>query len=220
MFALIDLSKTNKTSVKLLNRAYDLWYSNFTDILNESSEELKPDYFYRCKYVSVLYDQDIIKAMCLHNVFDFGASGVSELDYFKPLNPFLKESFLKEKIRILSVEWVLVNPELRARFTKVQYADIIMGLAFKVLSDSGLDAAMGFSRTDLKADLVAEKFGTKKLDLIKRHNIECGVMLLRKNDLVKHPFKKTQEVIDQEYLSRTDYTYFKYTNQYEQEVAS
>ncbi|OFZ29708.1 MAG: hypothetical protein A2622_10830 [Bdellovibrionales bacterium RIFCSPHIGHO2_01_FULL_40_29] len=216
MYAIIDLARLNPESLAIANRAYEMWHSRFVSILDEAGEKLTPDYFYRSKYISVLYDDTKVIAMCLHNVLDLQAKGVSELSYLDPVNQILKAQLKKRSERILTVEWVAVHPDS----VRQKCADIIMGLAFSFLSDSECTAAMGFSRTDYKADKVAEKFGTQKLDLIIRHGIECGVMLLKKENLKPHPDKSIQETIDDLYGERLDFTYTGLTSQNTRRLAA
>lgn len=109
--------------------------------------------------------------------------------------------------KVFSCEFVTVRPDLRSKFSKTSYGDLMMGTAFKVFKESSCTVAMGFSRTDNKADKMAMKFGFKKLDLVHLHGIECGVMSLHKSDLVDHPYKPTQDAIEALWETRENHVY-------------
>ncbi|MFZ4404263.1 MAG: hypothetical protein ACOYOK_09200 [Pseudobdellovibrionaceae bacterium] len=206
MFLVIDLHQLNQFTLPIVNQAFDLWKSVYSEILENAGEILVPDYFYKCKIISVIYENDIVQAFTLHNVYNLSANGVCDLSYFSPLNEFTKQKLKHEGHKVWTCEWVTVHPDFRGRFTKVQLGEVIMGLAFKLFAELDCTSAMGFSRKDIKADRMAEKFGFISIDTIVRHGIECGVMFLKKENLLPHPYEKTQIKIDSLYENKTIYS--------------
>ncbi len=112
-----------------------------------------------------------------------------DLPYFDSVSLEIKKQLLENREKIFSCEFVTVHPELRARFSRIQHGDLIMGLAFKVFEFSSCTSAMGFSREDNKADKMAMRFGFEKIDRINLHGINCGVMILKKQNLKEHPLE-------------------------------
>jgi hypothetical protein len=206
MFTIIDFSNLTKETRPIVNQAFKIWKDTYSEILSESGEKLIPEYFYRSKIMTAIYEEGLVKAFLLHNIYDLTLCGVSELSYFEPVNDILKCRLIKSEAKIFSCEWVTVHPELRARFSKVQLGDVMMGLAFKTMMDSSCDSALGFSRLDNKADKMALKFGFEKLDTIVRHGKECGVMYLSRENLKPHPYTKTQEIINELYQNKVNFS--------------
>lgn len=206
MFLIIDLAIIEESQKKFINQAYDIWTETYEPILSEAGEKISADYFYRCRLITILTAGDQVQAFMLHNFYDLSLAGVRDLSYFNPARHLIENGAIKESSKIFSCEWVTVHPDLRARFSKVQLGDVMMGLAFKAMQGSHCNSAMGFSRTDNKADRMAEKFGFEKLDLIKRHDKECGVMFLEVDSLKDHPYSKTQETINAFYEDKMNFS--------------
>lgn len=104
----------------------------------------------------------------------------------------------------MTVEWVTVHPDLRKRFSRIQYVDILMGLAFHQMNAGKFHSAIGFSRTDLKADRVVEKFGGKRFELTQQHDIECALMVMERVNLKRHENDRTAQMIDDLYFVKQD----------------
>lgn len=205
MFFVIDLANIDERSRPVVNRAFELWSKTYSEILSEASEELRSDYFFRSKLLLAICDSETIQALCLCNVHDAATKGVLDQSYFDIVPSDIKEQFKRVGHTILSIEWVTVCPELRARFSRIQYADVMMGLAFETCQDTHCTSVLGFSRYDLKADKVAEKFGVRNLGTVRRHSIDCGVMFSEKETLTLHGYQKTRELIEYLYSTKTNF---------------
>lgn len=205
-FEIIDLSKIDKLNKALIENTYSVWKSVYEPILNEANEAILPDYFWKARMISVIHEKNTPVAFALHGSIPIFMDDVENISYFFPLSDVLKHKLKKFSHQILTIEWVTVNPEHRGKFTKVQPVDLIMGLSFKLLENSHWEASMGFSRTDLKADKVAEKFGVRSQGEVTRHDIHCKLMYVEKEWLTPHPFKKVQLAIDDLWINRVDHT--------------
>lgn len=198
-FQVIDFADRKNFDFDLANKAFEMWKETYEPIVAAAGETLPVDYFWKSRLALVLTGEDGIIGFCLSNFIDFRSAGVSGLSYLNPASDIVKQRFQNDSKKILTVEWVTVAPALRARFSKVQYVDIIMGLSFCYMRDAGFDCAMGFSRTDQKANKIVQKFGGDQLELTQRHGIECGVMVMEQSKLIAHPISKTQAAIDEIY---------------------
>lgn len=196
-YSLLDLNYITNSNEPMISACYELWRDVYKPILEECGETIRPDLFYRAKLLSVIHEGARPIAFCLHNNFAANLSGMTEHGYFEPTD-LNTRSFLKvNKHQVFSVEWVTVHPAERGKFTKLQKADLIMGLAFKAAIASPYSCVMGFSRTDLKADKLAGKFGVQCLGMTTRHGIECGVMFLEIEKLTDHPTTNVAHAIQE-----------------------
>lgn len=203
--SIVDFSNITEDVKQLVNHSYKIWFEEYSKIFGECGEALVPEIFWRAKMMTVIHDESGVQAFLLHNFYDLTLEGIPALGYFEPVNEILKKRMISEGEKVFSCEFVTVRPDLRAKFAKIRFGDLMMGCAFKTFAESSCTVAMGFSRTDVKADQMAMKFGFKKLDLVQLHGIECGVMALHKDDLIDHPYKATQDAINALWDAREDH---------------
>lgn len=186
--SIIDLASVTSDLKPLVNHAFRIWLKEYTEIFSACGETVIPELFWRSKIMTVIHDESGVQGFSLHNFYDLSLEGVASLGYFEPVNDFLITRMIRYGEKAFSVEFVTVRDDLK----KNGLAARVMGCAFNAFAISSCTIATGFSRTDVKADQLAMKFGFKKLDLIQLHGIECGVMVLHKADLVEHPKPEVQ----------------------------
>jgi hypothetical protein len=196
---IFDFLNYSSGEINDINQCYDVWLSVYKPILEQCQERLLSDYFYRARKCLAIFDNQKVIGFALLNTIDFSFQGIEDLTYLADASTNFRNLFKQEKKKVLTVEWVTVSPDYRGRFTKVQYVDLIMGLCFFYARDNGYTCSLGFSRTDLKADRVVEKFGGIKTELTSRHGIECGVMVVHSDNIWPHPIRRTQDSINQIY---------------------
>ncbi len=111
--------------------------------------------------------------------------------------------------RVFAVEWVTVHPDRRAKFSKVQLADLIMGVSTRFMLETESDFVMGFSRTDLGADRIAACLGIRPHGLVNFHGIECQVMIGRRQWVGAHRFAVVERAIEDLWNRREDHYFQK-----------
>ncbi|HEY8272075.1 MAG TPA: hypothetical protein VIG33_14385 [Pseudobdellovibrionaceae bacterium] len=207
MLKLIDLSHIEKSDVSTANSAFEVWKQVYTPILTEANEQIRPEFFWKSKLLCVIEREQLIEGFMLASIYDLSLNGLIDIPYFAPLGDSMKAKLVDDEEKIFTCEWVTVHPLLRGKFSKVQIGDVVMGLGFRAFMDSPCTLAMGFSRTDLKADKMAESFGFENQGMICRHGIECGIMMLRKSNFKSHRYFKTQQVIEELYANKENKTH-------------
>lgn len=195
-YEILDPIVINSKTETLISQCYDLWKSVYDPILSTAGEKIIPEMFYRAKLISVIHEKNEVLAFTLHNNLYLGLNGTSDLSYLSIVPKIVLNDFKNQKKSIMTIEWVTANPSIRGRFTKIQPGEVIVGLAMRLVKATPWDSVMGFSRTDLKADKTAAKFGAYSLGLTKRHNIECEIMYAEKENIKQHPFAKVESIIN------------------------
>ncbi|RYG94982.1 MAG: hypothetical protein EON58_15135 [Alphaproteobacteria bacterium] len=193
---IIDLSSIQDRQLPLVNEAYRLWVETYQPILEAAGESLKPEYFFRSKTMIMIRDEEKVLSFSLNNVLNLGLSGVSDLSYFQEMPLATFEQLRSERFKLFTIEWVTVHPDFRARMTKIQQADLIMGLSINSMTHTDCDGAIGYSRIDLGADRIASRFGARAQEPTLAHGVECNVMLARREWVIPHKFKQIQAVVD------------------------
>lgn len=199
-FELIKLNKQEVESSELVKSCFALWLETYAPIVESAGKTLEPSSFFNNKILSVIHDQGLVLSFACNNMRDLSDPEVRAMPYFARLSDTLMGR-LKD-LKIFTVEWVTVNPEHRAKVSKVQQADLIMSLGIRSMAHSPCDAAIGFSRTDLKADRIAERSGGRAQEYVNIFNIECAVMLALKSWVTGHKYQVVQDVIDELWLNK------------------
>lgn len=192
----VHLADAQNDEIKLVNATYRLWKETYGPILKDAGLALQPESFHRSQFLTVIHDQGAPLSFSLSSFLNLTIDGTADMKYFDPMSACLKEKFTKENPRVMTIEWVTVHPKERERVSKIRQSDLIMGCSFRAFRDSAADVAMGFSRTDLGADRIAEQFGCVGQETTSLFGIECRVMMISKQMLKPHRFAVVQREID------------------------
>jgi hypothetical protein len=197
-----NLTSLSKFDFELLSAVIKLWQETYGEILQAAGESLQFDDFFFAKVAMVLHEGESLLGFCLLNSRHLGLPGVRQSSYFKSLPEEILNELVDRREKMFSIEWVTVHPEHRAKFRKVQLADLLMGVSFRVFHESGHTTAIGFSRTDVGADRIAMNFGGRGFATIILHGIPCRVMLGRKEWIGAHKFGVVEKAIEEIWQAR------------------
>lgn len=203
-FELVYLNDRTVESSLLINECYALWLETYSPIVEAAGKALEPSSFFNNKILSVIHEQGSVLSFACNNIHDLSDPSVRALPYFARLSGTLMERL--RNLKVFTVEWVTVHPEQRAKVSKVQQSDLIMSLGIRSMMHSPCNAAIGFSRTDLKADRIAERSGGRPQEYVSVFNIECAVMLALKSWVTTHKYQAVQNVIDELWTNKINHT--------------
>ena len=192
-----NLTSLLAADFKLLEAVVHLWQDTYTPILAAAGETLEIDDFFAAKVALVLHDGSEPIGFCLLNSRPLGLLGIRDCRYFTSLPTTTLKELEDCKDMLLSIEWVTVHPAHRAKMRKVQIADLVMGMAFRLFHLTSHTVAIGFSRTDVGADRIAMNFGVRGFDEITLHGIQCRVMIGRKEWVGAHRFAVVEKAIEE-----------------------
>lgn len=200
--SLQNLAALSESDRQLLSNVVALWEETYRPILQQAGEVLSFDDFFGAKSIVVLHEADFPIGFCLLNSRSLGLKGVEKCSYFRALPQHILLEIQSTNESLFSIEWVTVHPQHRAKFRKVQIADLIMGIGFRVFHLSQHSMAIGFSRTDVGADRIAMNFGGRGFAEIQLHGIPCRVMLGRREWIGSHRFSIVERAIENLWNSR------------------
>lgn len=200
-FTIINTSSPNDLEINLLNSIVSLWENTYTKI---AGNRLPFDSFHRARSVCVLHENNTVIGFGANNYFYCGIDKTTDHSYFNQCSQEFKNELISKKSKIMTIEWITINELYQKRFSKIQYSDIIMGIQIHHMKESGFDAAMGFSRMDIKTDRLAKKFGAISKGEISMFNIPCSVIYMPQELVTRHPITKTQEIIIDLYNKATN----------------
>lgn len=202
---LIDLDKIRSDDADLVDRCHSLWMETYKPILETAGEVIHSDGFFRSRVLMAVQQEDRLIGFSLARFFDLRVGSMSQVSYFDPMPEGVLREIKNNGDRVFAVEWVTVHPEQRAKFSKVQLADLIMGVSTKFMLETESDFVMGFSRTDLGADRIAACLGIRPHGLVNFHGIECQVMIGRRAWVGPHRFAVVERAIQDLWNHREDH---------------
>lgn len=193
---IIEISKANRFDASLVGAAYALWVQTYTPIVAAAGRTLSPESFHRSQFVTMICEGQRVLSFALSSHFDMSIPGVSDMAYFSPMSDGLKAKFIRENPKVMTIEWVTVDPAERERVSKIRQPDLIMGCCFKRFALTDADVAMGFSRVDYGADRIAAQYGCEPQEDTSMFNIACKVMMVRRHQVKSHRFAVVQSAVD------------------------
>lgn len=197
---IIDTLAAPAADLIKLNDVIKLWKDVYTPILSAANLKLSIDSFQKARTVTVLNDDSgAVIGFALNNYINCSLLDMYQHSYFKDCPEIFKEELKIKKHHIMTIEFVTVNPNYQKRFSKVQYVDVLMGIQTQMMLTSNISAVMGYSRMDLKADKIAQKFGALSRGVVKMFDIDCSIIFLPRELVRPHPFAQTQELITKLY---------------------
>lgn len=202
---LIDLDRIRENDIGLVEECHSLWVETYKPILEAAGESLHSDGFFRSRVLMAVRQGDVLVGFCLARFFDLRVSSMAKASYFDPMPEVLLRGLSEQGDRVFAVEWVTVRPEQRAKFSKVQLADLIMGVSTRFMLETESDFVMGFSRTDLGADRIAACLGIRPHGIVNFHGIDCQVMIGRREWVGAHRFAVVERAIEDLWARRQDY---------------
>lgn len=205
---LIDLDDIQKNDTCLVEDCHTLWKQTYTPILHAAGEKIHSDGFFRSRVLMAVRREEKVVGFSLARFFDLRVPSTSEASYFDPVPKPLMRNLMRNLSacgdRICAVEWVTVRPELRAKFSKIQLVDLVMGVAIRFMLKTKSDAVMGFSRVDVGADRIAASFGIRPQGLVNLHGIDCQIMIGRREWVGAHRFAAVERAIADLWERRQD----------------
>lgn len=196
-YHLIELGNIFDSSIDLVEQSYGLWEKTYSEILRESGEALNPDAFWRSRILAVIEKDSEVVGMHLYNSFDLRIKSISKHSYFSHIDTNKVEEVKSSRINsLMSCEFLTVHPNYRGKKIDISMAEVIVGLCSKVLTHSPWDALIGISRIDYKVDKMSAKIGANSFGDTKRHNIDCKLVLAKKDQIKKIDHKETLELVE------------------------
>lgn len=205
-YYLIPLTRYTTGERPIVHAAYDLWSQTYSEILNQSNEELDIQEFWQKDLLAVLTDEkNAMEVIGLH-LYAFG-------DIQRP-SPAVKkylskvpEKVVHQKILpnfryIMTGEYLTVNKSHRGSNGKLPYSQIIVGLCSRVFLESGYELIIGISRKDRKVDQLTQNVGAQSSSGVELHQIHCEVMMATPQDIQSLKNPSLQNWVDQLWLHK------------------
>ena len=206
-YHLIELSNILDNSIHLVEQSYTLWEKTYSEILSHSNETLNPDAFWRSKTLAVIEKENQVVGLHLYNSFDLRIKSINKHSYFSHIDPEKVEEIKSNRINsLMSCEFLTVHPNHRGKKIQISMAEVIVGLCSKVLTHSPWDALIGISRVDFKVDKMSAKIGANSFGDTKRHNIDCKLVLARKDQIKKIEHKETLVLVENLWSQKNNLT--------------
>lgn len=179
---LVSYHQPDKSQISLMNRIYENWKEVFAEVLQCAGGALDPDDFFRSDFVLAISDKENIVALGTLTFFDLRLESTLDHHYLRALNPETPDRLLEKNIHcLLSLEYLTVHPAWRKKEVSVLWAEILMGVALKIMDESPADALIGTPRIDLKVTDICRNLEAREIQqAIQKMNYPCAVVLFEK----------------------------------------
>lgn len=171
--------------VDFFNDVYASWKKSFTKVLVEDAGgNIDPDDFFRCDHVGVITFQDKIVGHCLMTMFDLRLDSSLEHHYIQALKPETIQNLKKENInRLISIEYLNIMPEFRKSSSDIRWAEVMIGIALKLMDESKGDALLGMPRIDIKVNQIGFHMNFKEIqEPVQKMKYSCAIMMYPKEE--------------------------------------
>jgi hypothetical protein len=179
-------------------KRYDDLEMTFLRSYDEFCGEKSADYFSKIRKeascASIIYRDQDVYAFCFHR--EMFCASPSEPPQYLADTPSEFLNMIAGKYQILTIEWLTVAPQFLGKFSKVQPADLILGLGFTLAANSICNASMGYSRQDNRMDVMTTRYGATLNGTVTRFNLPCSVVFLDTEKMIPHKISKIQSSIE------------------------
>lgn len=197
-YFLIDMANINSESIGLIEGAFQLWKHSYRNEFETRGLTLSEEDFWSCRLLAVLETNDEILGLHIYNVFDIRTCIKKSHKYLRDISELRLQHFLNQGVhRLMSMEYLLVNPKFRGKNSSTRWAEVIIGLGFNVMLHSPWDAAIGIARTDKKVDLMSMKMGGHDTESLIKNQTPCKVMFMTKSEYKQHENTHTRLLIEE-----------------------
>jgi hypothetical protein len=206
-YHVIDLANIQTKSLSLVEETFALWKKVYTAELESRNLKLNEDHFWSARLLAVIQKDQQIVAALLHNVYDLRSSVTTSHHYFHDVPAEQVTEFkTQDTDKIMTMEYLLVNPDFRAQKSSVRWGEVVIGLGLQIILHSPWDAMIGIARADKKVNQMASKMGCYESASLEKNKTPCKVMFMNIRDLKDHPDSTTRNWIERLWVSKRSYS--------------
>lgn len=206
-FTLLPANSPPSEALYLHNNAYrmwrDVWQDTF-DKLGIPHDKLEGE-FGRQGLVACISEGDKPLAVHLYSFYSIDSIAAREHPYMTGNYPEIFFAKLAhEGVRtVMSMEYMTVHPNYRKSSGQVHVGEALGGLAQQTMKWSGADASIAPARRDRKIHLMAYGYGGEPvIENVKNHNVDCDLVMIRRERIKPHRTPETQALIERLWESR------------------
>lgn len=195
-YHVIDMTNIPDHKTHLVDSAFGLWKAVYSEELERRGLKLCIEDFWNCRLLCIIEDRGVIIGTHNYNVFDL-RTRAQEHKYFNDVTPERIEILKSQKMhRLMSMEYLLVNPLFRGSKSSVRWGEVIIGLGFNVMVHSPWDGIIGIARADKNVNTMGKRMGCSETESITKNQTPCKVMIMGKSEIKDNVDKDTQKIIN------------------------
>jgi hypothetical protein len=192
------------------NLAYEHWKATWKRTFARRG---KPEYFnaydfLRQDFVSTVFYRDEVVSQNLSTFFYIENPVTHDSLYFSSFNELAGDFFKAHEInKILSIEYISVNPKYSNRRSGWHFSDIVVGLGLELVKHFGADATTGMPRRIAGIDEIGRRYGYRTIGSnISKAGLGLDLAVALRDEIKLHPDPKTRELIRDLWQRRFDTT--------------
>jgi hypothetical protein len=190
------------------NQAYEHWKATWKRTFARRG---KLDYFnaydfLRQDFVSTIFYRDEVVSQNLSTFFSMANPITRDTAYFWQFNELADDFFKTHEVdKILSIEYISVNPKYSTRRSGFHFSDIGVGLGLELVKHFGADATTGMPRRVAGVDEIGRRYGYRTIrSNISKAGLGLDLAVALRDEIKLHPDKKTRDLILDLWQTRLD----------------
>lgn len=204
-YYLIDMADIVEEGLPVIEAAFALWRENYQQEYSSRGLEFHVDHFWNARVLAVILNENEVVGVHLYNSYDLRTSITTNHPYFGDISQDRLTDFKKQgDLRLMSMEYLLVNPKYRGKSSPVRWGEVVIGLGFLFLLSSSWDAAIGIGREDKKVNLMAAKMGCQQAEQLVKNDTPCRVLFMSRQDYKRHEDPRVRELIAELWESKAN----------------
>lgn len=195
-YYLLDMSRLTDNNYEIVESAFQTWWDTYSKEYLQRGQKLNPDTFWNTKILAVMTWHNRVIGTHIYNPFHLCIPSAISHSYFNDLTPEKIQELKSQKIQsLMSMEYLLVHPDFRGKQFDFKWAEVVIGLGLKFMTESPWDAAIGIARDDKKVTQMSARMGATSQGQLEKMKTPCQIMLLHKNGYQPHPNQNTAQII-------------------------
>lgn len=202
-YHVIDMANIPADKTVLVDRAFALWKEIYSQELESRGLQLAEEDFWNCRLLCIVENGEHIIGTHNYNVFDLRTLACGH-KYFNDVTPERIQILKKQNMhRLMSMEYLLVNPLFRGSKSPIRWGEVVIGLGFKVMKHSPWEAMIGIARADKNVNTMGLRMGCKETESITKNQTPCKVMIMGKAEIKDNVDPDTQKFINRLWAQRS-----------------
>lgn len=179
---------------------FSLWRTIWTEVfvgLNIDPAVLEDEFGRQDLICAIMHGEEPV-AVHLYTFFAADCLAARAHTYLKQYPELFFERIAEKGLRkLMSMEYMAVNPAWRKGRSPVHMGAVLVGLAAEVTKLYQQDAAIAPARRDHKVNEIAFAFGGEAvLSNVINHNVPCDLLACRRENLVPHADPRIRGMVD------------------------
>jgi hypothetical protein len=207
-YYLLDCRGSQPQFKAIQELVYSAWKRGWATTYRELQSEAEPqsNEFLRQSFMAAIVCEAEVVGCHLYSFWDLHSRIHLENPYFADYPESVLEAFRSRGASdVMTMEYLYVSPQWRKSLTGISYAEILLSLALRILSQVDAAAAIGIARNDRKMNSVIYRKGAECMatDLI-MHHVDVDIISVFQGAAIEDLIGQENDIFERLWAERID----------------